>query len=96
MSASGPGGLIPPGEVIIALYEVVPPFAHVAITRDVKTGRMLYRALEPVLTQTDEKVIGEIKRVLLEEQRPLYDELKKKSPEEVLRRRVESIIKKRK
>lgn len=93
MSTVAKGSPIPPGESVVALYEVVPPFAFAAVTKDVRTGRLLYRAVEPLLTPADEKVIGEIKRILMEEQVPSYDELKSKKPEEVLRERLKKIIK---
>ncbi len=84
--------LIPPGETILDLYEVVPPFAYAAVTRDARSGRTMYRVIEPVLTPEDEKAIAEIKRILLEEQRPSLDELRRRKAEEVLRERVENVI----
>lgn len=84
--------VIPSGEVILDLYEVVPPLAYVAITRNARTGRTTYRVIEPVLTREDEENIAEIKRILLEEQRPSIDELRSRRVEDVLRERVQKII----
>jgi len=85
--------IIPPGEIILDLYEVVPPFAYAAVTRDARSGRAMYRVIEPVVTPEDERAIAEIKRILLEEQRPSVEELRRRRAEEVLRERVERIIK---
>lgn len=88
--------LIPQHESVVDVYEVVQPYAYVAVTRDRRTGRMLYRVLEPVLTPQDEAVVAEVKRVLFESQKPALDELRRKGVEAVLRERVEQIIRKRK
>ncbi len=87
---------IPQHESVIEIYEVVQPYAYVAVTRDRRTGRMLYRVIEPVLTPQDEVVIAEVKRVLFESQKPALDELRVRGAEAVLRERMEQIIKKRK
>jgi len=78
--------------VILDFYEVNPPFAYSAITRDRRTGRLLYRVIEPPLTQQEEKVVAEVKRLLLESQRPALEELRRRGAEEVLRERVEGIV----
>lgn len=85
---------VPEGEAIIELYEVSPPFAYAVITRDRRTGRMLYRVLEPVLTQQELKALAEVKRLLLESQRPALEEIRMKGVEEVLRERLRDVVKK--
>ncbi|MEM1509921.1 MAG: type II/IV secretion system ATPase subunit [Thermofilaceae archaeon] len=85
---------IPQHESVVDLYEVVQPYAYVAVTRDRRTGRMLYRVIEPVLTPQDEAVIAEVKRILFGSQKPALDELRRKGAEAVLRERLEQIVKK--
>ncbi|MEM0345914.1 MAG: type II/IV secretion system ATPase subunit [Thermofilaceae archaeon] len=85
---------IPESEAIVELYEVSPPFAYAVITRDRRTGRMLYRVLEPILTTQEMKALAEVKRLLLESQRPALDEIRRKGVEEVLRERVRDVVRK--
>ncbi|MGC8988021.1 type II/IV secretion system ATPase subunit [Infirmifilum sp.] len=93
-SGSAPRAIIvPPEEIILDFYEVVPPLGYAVITRNQRTGRLMYRVVEPVLTREDQAVIEELKRILVEEQRPSLEELRKRGAEEVLRERVERIIK---
>ena len=84
---------LPPSESLVDFYEVVPPFAYAAITRDRRTGRMSYRVVEPPLTQGEAVVVEEVKRVLLESQKPALEELRRRGVEEVLRERVLAVIK---
>jgi len=84
---------IPPSESLVDLYEVAPPFAYAAITRDRSTGRTLYRVVEPPLTGKEKLVVEEVKKLLLESQKPAVDELRRKGVEEVLRERVLATIK---
>ncbi|MEM2621231.1 MAG: protein kinase, partial [Thermofilaceae archaeon] len=85
---------IPEGEMIVELYEVSPPFAHAVITRERRTGRTLYRVLEPILTPQEMKALADVKRLLLESQRPALDEIRRRGVEEVLRERVRDIVRK--
>ncbi|MEZ0345788.1 MAG: type II/IV secretion system ATPase subunit [Infirmifilum sp.] len=93
MTSESVAALIPEEETVLALYEVIPPFAYAAITRNRRTGRSLYRVLEPVLTREDEKHIAEIKKILLEKQlhREILQEVR---VEDQLREWVRSIIRK--
>jgi flagellar protein FlaI len=84
---------IPPSESLVDLYEVAPPFAYAAITRDRSTGRTLYRVVEPPLTGKEKLIVEEVKKLLLESQKPAVDELRRKGVEEVLRERVLATIK---
>ncbi|MEM1523365.1 MAG: hypothetical protein QXU69_10065, partial [Thermofilaceae archaeon] len=68
---------IPEGEEIVELYEVSPPLAYAVVTRDRRRGRMLYRVLEPILTPQEMKALAEVKRLLLESQRPALDEIRR-------------------
>ena len=84
---------LPPSEGLVDFYEVVPPFAYAAITRDRRTGRAMYRIVEPPLTQGEAAVVERLKRLLLESQKPALEELRRKSVDEVLRERATAVIK---
>ena len=90
MAKSAPIGA---GESLVDLYEVIPPFAYAAITRSRRTGRMMYRVVEPPLTPLDVEALNEIKRVLMEMQFADLESLRSKSPEEVLKDLVKKVIK---
>jgi len=85
---------LPPGETLMDFYEVMPPFAYAAITRDRRTGRTMYRVVEPPLTQGERAVVEEVKKLLLESQKPALEELRRRGVDEVLRERVLVTIKK--
>lgn len=84
---------VPESEVIVELYEVSPPLAYAVVTRDRRTGRMMYRVLEPSLTQQESLALAEVKRLLLESQRPALEDIRRKGVEEVLRERVRHVVK---
>lgn len=94
MAAAEEIAALPPGETLMDFYEVVPPFAYAAITRDRRTGRTMYRVVEPPLTQGERGVVEEVKKLLLESQKPALEELRRRGVEEVLRERVLVAIKK--
>ncbi|RLF06892.1 MAG: hypothetical protein DRK00_00155 [Thermoprotei archaeon] len=82
-----------PKESLLDLYEVISPFAYVAITRERRTGRMMYKVIEPPLTPTDEMAIAEIKRLLIETQYADIEEIRSKGAEEILYELVRDIVK---
>ncbi|RLE98118.1 MAG: secretion system protein E [Thermoprotei archaeon] len=81
-------------ESLLDLYEVIPPFAYVAITRERRTGRTMYKVIEPPLTPTDEAAIAEIKRILIETQYADLEKIRSKGAEEVLYELVRDIVRK--
>ena len=81
------------GESLVEFYPVNPPFGYVAIIRSRITRRYEYRVLEPPLTRLDQENIRRIRELVLESARIRLEDLRK-SPEEVLRREVERVIKK--
>ena len=94
MAAAEEIATLPPGETLMDFYEVMPPFAYAAITRDRRTGRTMYRVVEPPLTQGERAVVEEVKKLLLESQKPALEELRRRGVDEVLRERVLVTIKK--
>ncbi|MCC6065059.1 MAG: type II/IV secretion system ATPase subunit [Thermofilum sp.] len=93
MASAGEAVALAPSESLVDFYEVAPPFAYAAIVRDRRTGKMLYRVVEPPLSRGEAAVVEEVKRLLLESQRPALEELRRKGVEGVLRERVLAAIK---
>jgi len=92
VAAAGEVTALPPEESLVDFYEVVPPFAYAAITRDRRTGHTMYRVVEPPLAQGERAVVEKVKRLLLESQKPALEELRRKGVEEVLRERILAAI----
>jgi flagellar protein FlaI len=80
-------------EKIIDIHPVLPPYAHVAITRD-EMGRHRYVVIEPVLNESESRIMERLREILVEELEVATEELGSHERREAfLKEKIQSIIK---
>jgi len=77
------------------VYPIQEPYVFAAVVRDPLTQKMRYEVIEPTLLKEEEKVLNEIKSILMEEVDVSLKDLEtRKKAEEYLENKVEEVIKK--
>ncbi|MEM3737455.1 MAG: type II/IV secretion system ATPase subunit [Candidatus Bathyarchaeia archaeon] len=90
--AESPAPPLPPNLRIISINNVIPPYTHVAVTRDAE-GKLGYVVIEPHLSDYELNVINRIREILVEELDLAAGELGTPAKrEEFLKGKVQDII----
>jgi flagellar protein FlaI len=76
------------------VYPLTEPYAYAAITRDAKTGGMLYYIIEPTLLEEEKEHYSKLRNILIEELDVDVRKIStKEAAEKLLREHVETIVK---
>jgi len=88
-----PSPPLPPDINIVYTQPVIPPYTHMAITRDA-AGKLGYLVIEPHLTQSELEIINRLREILIEEMDlPATSLGPPEKREEFLKEKIKDVIK---